>query len=52
MKASLQKGLLTQKIKFKEEAKKAQAVKRELHKAKMREEGGSEAHRNIILPKY
>lgn len=51
MKASLQKALLTQQIKFKEEAKKAQAVKREIQKAQMKEAGGSE-HQNIIIPKY
>ena len=51
MKASLQKALLTQQIKFKEEAKRAQALKREMQKAQMKEAGG-EDHKNIILPKY
>ena len=51
MKASLQKRLLAQQIKFKEEQKKAQAVKREIQKMEMKE-SGQEAHKNIILPKY
>ena len=37
MKAGLQKALLTQKLKFKEEQKKAQALKRELEKHEMKE---------------
>lgn len=51
MKASLQKRLLTQQIKFKEEQKKAQAVKREIQKMEMKETG-QESHKNILLPKY
>ena len=51
MKASLQKALVVQKTKFKEQQKKAQAVQREIQKAQMKQEGG-ESHQNIILPKY
>lgn len=49
MKASLQKQLVQQKIKFKEQQKKAQAVQREIQMAEMKETGGA-AHQNIILP--
>ena len=51
MKASLQKKLQIQQIKFKEEQKKAQQVNREIQKKEMKESGG-ESHKNIILPKY
>ena len=51
MKASLQKALLNQKIKFKEEQKKAQALKREIERQEMKE-SGQEASANVILPKY
>lgn len=51
MKASLQKKLLTQQIKFKEEQKKAQIIKREIQKMEMAE-NGQETSKNIILPQY
>lgn len=51
MKSSLQNKLLEQKIKYKEEEKKAQRVKREIQKQEMKEAGG-DAHKNIILPQY
>ena len=51
MKASLQKALLAQQIKYKEEQKKAQAVKREIEKKEMTA-SGQESHKNILLPQY
>jgi len=51
LKQSLQKSLLSQQIKYKEEQKRAQAVKREIQKLEMKE-AGQESHQNIILPRY
>ena len=51
IKQGLQKALLAQKIKFKEEQKKAQALMREVEKQEMKNQG-QEVHKNIILPKY
>lgn len=51
VKVNLQKKLLKQQLAFKEEQKKAAAVKREIQKMEMRE-SGQESHKNIILPKY
>lgn len=51
LKASLQKKLLKEQTKYKEEHKKAEAVKREIEKQEMKE-SGAESHKNIIIPKY
>ena len=51
IKQGLQKALHAQKIRFKEEQKKAQALLREVEKQEMKN-SGQEVHKNIILPKY
>ena len=51
MKESLQKKLLTQQIKFKEEQKKFKKVQRQQEKEAMKE-SGQDAYKNIILPRY
>ena len=51
LKAGLQKKLLQQQTKFKEEQKKAEKVKREIEKQEMKE-SGAESHKNVVLPKY
>ena len=52
IKVSLQKKLLTQSVKFREEAKKAEKVKREIEKQEMKNSDNNKSHQNIILPQY
>ena len=52
LKAGLQKRLLVMQVKFKEEQKKAEKVKREIEKQEMKNSGSDQSHQNIILPKY
>lgn len=52
IKASLQKRLLVEQTKFKEEQKKAEKVKREIEKQEMKNSDNNQSHQNIILPSY